>query len=310
MNGSEEYDLPEEFAATNSTNTSCCNNCNCKVPSAREIWENDRRLLRVIAAIVVLLNIPYGRYILYPFMIFSTWIHESCHGMAAFLVGGKVEWLNIYENGSGLAYTMLPADSYLRFRRVVVSSAGYTGTAILGGIFLMFRRTRLGPRIGLCGLGLLLLLSCACLVRNAFGLAVLITMGLVFLICGWRLSSFWAGELFALIAASISMNAITSIDVLFGTTSQTIGGEVRSSDAVSVAEQLFLPYWVWASLWFLLALFMTALGLVCVVENGGGNSSQEEDAMLFPATDDGARMTTSSSGFIQSRSNSNAVEII
>lgn len=310
MNGSEEYDLPDEQFAAESNNSSFCSNncckCQCKFPSAREVWENDRRLLRAIAAIVLLLNIPYGRYILYPFMIFSTWIHESCHGMAALLVGGKVEWLNIYENGSGLAYTMIPADSYLTFRRVVVASAGYTGTAILGGIFLMFRRTRLGPRIGLCGLGISLLLSCACLVRNAFGLTVLVIMGLVFLICGWRLSFFWVGELYALIAASTSMNAITSINVLFGTTSQTIGGEVRSSDAVSVAEQLLLPYWVWASLWFLLALFMTTLGLICVVEPSGSRSerSSQEDAVLFPAT--GSSTTTTSANARWS----NAIEII
>eukprot|EP00547_Thalassionema_nitzschioides_P011212 CAMPEP_0194259414 /NCGR_PEP_ID=MMETSP0158-20130606/43532_1 /TAXON_ID=33649 /ORGANISM="Thalassionema nitzschioides, Strain L26-B" /LENGTH=218 /DNA_ID=CAMNT_0038999203 /DNA_START=316 /DNA_END=972 /DNA_ORIENTATION=+ len=192
-------------------------------------------------------------------------------------MGGQIIWLRIYPNGSGLAYTSTPAG---KLPRVAVASAGYTGTAIIGGILLMFRRTQRGPRIGLFILGLLLLISCACFVRNAFGLASLISMGLVLILIGCKLSSFWAGEIYALVASTCCLNAITSIEVLFGTTSQTIGGVIQESDAVTVAKQLMLPYWIWATIWLCLALFMTVLGLMLVVTDTSPISNSHRDPLF------------------------------
>jgi len=60
---------------------SCCN-FSYRVPTLRELYDRDRRLLRAIIVIVIFLNVPELGYILYPFMLFSTWIHESFHGLA------------------------------------------------------------------------------------------------------------------------------------------------------------------------------------------------------------------------------------
>ena len=63
-----------------------------RVPTIRELYDRDRRLLRAILFIVILLNVPVGDYLLYPFMLFSTWIHELFHGLAALSVGGSITW--------------------------------------------------------------------------------------------------------------------------------------------------------------------------------------------------------------------------
>jgi hypothetical protein len=63
-----------------------------RVPTLRELYSRDKRLLRAIALIVILLNAPVGQYIFYPFMLFSTWIHELFHGLAALSVGGSITW--------------------------------------------------------------------------------------------------------------------------------------------------------------------------------------------------------------------------
>lgn len=62
----------------------CCCTCKYNVPTIRELWARDKRLLRIIVCIVVLLNVPLGLggFVLYPFVLFSTWIHESFRGMA------------------------------------------------------------------------------------------------------------------------------------------------------------------------------------------------------------------------------------
>ena len=184
----------------------CCCSCSYTVPTLKDLWTRDKRLLRSILVIVVLLNIPIGQYILYPFMIFSTWIHESFHGIAAISVGGGIEWLNIYSDGSGLASTYTNGSS---FQRGWVASAGYQSTAVVGGIMLMFRRSNFACRVGTCGIGFGILLSVILFIRNSFGLIMMAFMGSILVLAGWCLPQFWVGELYALLASTTCLNAIT-----------------------------------------------------------------------------------------------------
>ena len=39
----------------------------------KEFLARERRLLLALLAVLVLLNVPYGRWVLYPFTLFSTW---------------------------------------------------------------------------------------------------------------------------------------------------------------------------------------------------------------------------------------------
>jgi hypothetical protein len=80
-------------------------------------------------------------------------------------------------------------------------------------------------------MGLAMLLTCIFFVGNAFGLVALLLMGILLLAAGWRLSSFWIGELYALLATTTCLNAVISIQVLFFFIEANIGGVVQSSDA-------------------------------------------------------------------------------
>ena len=182
---------------------------------------------------------------------------------SALSVGGSISWLNIYPDGSGLANTMIPSGL---FQRGWVASAGYQSTAIVGGIMLMFRRSNFAARIGTCGIGLGILLSCILFVRNTFGLVMMPLIGLALVLAGWKLPTFWIGELYALLAATTCLNAITSIRVLFFVTEATIGGVVRSSDATTMQSITKLPYWAWATAWMILAFWMTGLGIFITFE--------------------------------------------
>jgi hypothetical protein len=131
-----------------------------------KFMKRDKPLLVAIAAMVLLMNIPKAwmvGMVLYPFKIFSTWVHELSHGTAAILVGGGISKLLIYPDTSGLAWTYTSGSS---FERGFVASAGYTGTAVLGMILLLFRRTHRGPTVGTIGIGVTIILSCLMYVRN------------------------------------------------------------------------------------------------------------------------------------------------
>mmetsp|Transcript_8944 Transcript_8944/g.20556 ORF Transcript_8944/g.20556 Transcript_8944/m.20556 type:complete len:291 (+) Transcript_8944:286-1158(+) len=249
----------------------CCTcSCSYRTPSLRELFEKDRRLLRSMLAIVILMNVPVGQYVLYPLLLFATWIHESFHGIAALLIGGDIISLNVYKDGSGLCLTSFPVSN---FNRCWVASAGYQGTAVVGGVLLMFRRSNISARIGTCGAGLLMLLTCILYVRNPFGLASLVIMGFLLLILGWKLPPFWVGELFALLASTTCLNAITSIRVLFFVSEAQIGGVVRSSDAVTMQEVTAIHAHVWAGIWLLLSLWATTMGINVTFETASNHDT-------------------------------------
>ena len=85
-----------------------------------------RVLLVAIGLTLALLLIPYGHWLTYPFLIFATFIHETCHALATVLTGGKVESITVALDGSGL--TLRQGGLGL-----LIVPAGYIGTALIGG---------------------------------------------------------------------------------------------------------------------------------------------------------------------------------
>ncbi|KAI2503040.1 Peptidase M50B-like [Fragilaria crotonensis] len=71
---------------------------------AVRFFQREKILLGACLVMIILLNFDTGRYILYPFKLLSTWVHEMSHGTAAILVGGKIKELKIFHDGSGSCY--------------------------------------------------------------------------------------------------------------------------------------------------------------------------------------------------------------
>jgi len=229
---------------------------------AKKFLKRDKQLLKAIAAMVVLMNIETLSRVLYPFKIFSTWIHELSHGTAAILTGGGIEKIFIYPDTSGLAYTYTDGSD---FNRGFVASAGYTGTAVLGMTLLLFRRTYRGPTYGTIAIGVAILLSCVLYVRNTFALVFLPIMAIALMFCAWKLKAKYVGYLYSFLAATCSFNAIDNISELFGSVGY-VNGEEATSDAHAVAM-----YWggsniLWATFWFMFALVCSAVGLLLVFD--------------------------------------------
>jgi len=233
----------------------------------------DKPLIIAIIILVVCLNTRYLQYILYPFMIFSTWVHEMCHGVAAILTGGGIKELFVYKDGSGLAYTYTSGENW---KRAFVASGGYTGTALLGGLLLLFRRTRRGPTIGLLGLAFFILLSVALYVRNGFAIGILIAMAVVIILCAWKLKARFVAYLYSFLAATCSFNAITSIKHLFAPGQGYVNGEPVYSDAHTVAEYAGGTYVMWATIWMVFAVIMSTIGLVFAVDGHTYKKGQEQ----------------------------------
>ena len=150
----------------------------------------------------------------------------------------------------------------ITWKKAVVASAGYTGTAFWGCILLLFRRTVLGPTIGTITLGVAIVLTCVLFVRNTFGFVVLFIEGLTLILCGWLLPAVWLDNLFAFLAANCSMNALLDIRNLYGSAQNYNGDTLMNTDAQAVAEYWGGDYRLWATFWLVFAVVATLIGLM------------------------------------------------
>ena len=107
-------------------------------------------LLGSVLVTGTLYTIPYGWYVAYPLVLFSTYVHEIAHGLAAALVGGQFDSLVIHADGSGVAST---SGNSGRFAFAFVAGAGLVGPAGGGAAFLMLASR---PKLARVGLGLCL----------------------------------------------------------------------------------------------------------------------------------------------------------
>jgi hypothetical protein len=215
----------------------------------------NHRLELLLAISLVLSFFPWGKRILFPFQLFTTWIHECCHGIMAILMGGSVLRVTIESDGSGLTHYKIPSG---RLRQAMVASSGYLGSSMIGcALFYLSVRSNsaaqlLSSRIlvfSLCGLiGLSLLFW----IRNVFGFVSTLTLGVALGLMNYTPASRYASDVLDFIAIQTALNALFDIRTLFGLgTSKGI-----TSDAHTMQKLFWFPHWLWAFSWLCLSAFM------------------------------------------------------
>jgi hypothetical protein len=200
---------------------------------------------------------PSAHLLLYPFRLFTTWIHECGHALATVLVGGHVTAITIQPDGSGLTHSLVPDG---RIARGVVASAGYLGAALVGCLLIAATRVERRAHALLTGVSAFMVLTLVLWIRNLFGAAVvLVWAATLFLLARRRLGAA-AQFLVGLLAIQVALNAVYDIRVLY-----LVDG---ASDAMTMAHLFLLPAWLWATTWMLVAVAM--LGATLWATRGRG----------------------------------------
>lgn len=209
-----------------------------------------------------------------PLRLLVTLVHEAGHATAAMLLGASVQSVTINPSEGGLTFFSLPADA-ATWRIVTIGSAGYVGTALVGGALLELcarigrARIALGvlaalvAAIGLAwvpwstapagvsaaasgsstGDGRFTIVFCLLTIAALAGLAAqpLVRVRRVVLVA---------------IATALCLGAVEDLRLVF-----EISRSGGHSDASIVASVAPFPPWFWAGLWLLLGLAVCALGL-------------------------------------------------
>ena len=210
------------------------------------------RWLWVAAALSLAASLtPWGALLLYPFKLFTTWVHECGHAAMTVMLGGSLQSITIAPNTSGLTLSRIP-DS--RLVAGLVASAGYLGASVVGCVLLAATRVHRWAHRILYFIGVLMLLTLVAWMRSLFSFAVVLAWGAALIALARRGNGAAAQFLLGLLAIQVALNAVFDIRVLF-----LIPG--APSDAQSMAKLFLLPAGVWAGLWMVASVGMLGVTL-------------------------------------------------
>lgn len=215
----------------------------------------------VAAAIATSLiwQLPFGNYLLYPFSILATWFHEMGHGLAALLLGGDFQQLQIFPSGSGVA--VHSGNLFLGpIGRAIVAAAGPMAPPIAGAFIILASRRWRTTQLALLLLGGALVASALIWVRSLFGLIAVPLLGLLILAIALYAPR-WL-QIFAvqLLGVQACISTYHQLDYLF-TRQAVIGGQAMLSDSGQIAQNLLLPYWFWGGLMAIASLIILVQSL-------------------------------------------------
>lgn len=211
----------------------------------------------MIAIIVfVIWQLPYFGWVQYPFILLGTWFHEMGHGLTAILVGGDFKYLEIYENGGGVAYYTI-TDSYIpvSIANALVAIGGLLGPAITGSVLIISGKSPKITRIALRVLIGIMILSLILWIRSFWGMVILISF-IVFLT---GITFFKNQKLEVITILFLGLQSVLStylqLDYLF-TKQFERDGTVQISDTEAIAVNTIGTYWIWAILIVLISIYL------------------------------------------------------
>ncbi len=213
-------------------------------PGSQE--EQVGRLILAGALVLFLPVVPLGSYLIYPFVILSTWYHEMGHGLAALATGNDFQMLVLNADGSGYAQSRTDGGDF-GIDRAIIAMGGPLGPSIIGAVLILASSARKYWKPALLALAAALVLSTLIWVRSVIGWVFLPSIAAALVWIAWR-GRDWIKR-FALqflgMLGALSMFADWSY--LFSE-SGLVGGQVMRSDTGVMEAVLFLPHWVWAVL--------------------------------------------------------------
>jgi len=209
--------------------------------------------LWIVAALSFAISLTrWGPLVLYPFRLFTTWVHECAHAVMTVLVGGHVNSIVIERNASGVTSSLVPQS---RVAQALVASAGYLGASAVGCALMIAARGKKGAHGILWATGAFMLVTLIIWVRNLFGIAVVLIWSVALIALSrkrnWPVASF----VLSLLAVQVALNSVFDIRVLF----LLNGGH---SDAETMTRLFVLPTWTWASLWMVISISLLSWTLL------------------------------------------------
>lgn len=200
-----------------------------------------RWVLLLSAGITLLLYVlPFGHLLARPLLYVSTLVHELGHGVAAVLVGGRFDQLEMWADGSGAARVFGRTE----LDHALISAGGLVGPAFAAAVGFAMARRRRWARWALGAIGLLLAWAMIFKIRTGFGLLVAGVLTAACLGVALKAADDWAQLLLGFLSVQLALSVFSRGDYLFMKQAQT-GAGVGPSDVGVISQGIGGPYWFW-----------------------------------------------------------------
>lgn len=218
--------------------------------------------MTLIAMVVVyiLWNLPALGIVLYPLRLFTTYIHESGHALAALATGSDYVAFLISPDGSGLT-TRTGGVNWL------IGPAGYLGAALFGSLlfYIINRFPRLINGVAtVLGVGMIIFtLIFARPDESGLPLALFLGViaGVALMAIGMRANALITMLILNVLAVSTALNAFFDLRYLIFATNASRGS--IANDAVNFSERVtpWIPPSIIALTWASISIVMFATAL-------------------------------------------------
>lgn len=212
---------------------------------------------------VIIWQIPFGNYILYPFTILGTWFHEMGHGLSALALGGSFHKLEIFADGSGVAYWS-GAVFGANFGAAAVAFGGPIGPTIAGSILLIASKNERYTKTFLLILSLFMIFSVIIWIRTIVGALIICLIAAIIMFIALKSGTLFSKYTLQFLAVQAFASLYQSTGYLFSS-GGSIGNTNYYSDTYHIQENLLLPYWFWAGLIILFSLIVIYYSLKSIV---------------------------------------------
>lgn len=194
---------------------------------------------------VTLWQFDIGQLIMYPFTILSTWFHEMAHGLAAMILGGDFQKLEITPNGSGAAYFTTDV-LFGGLGIAIVAAAGPIGPGVFGSFLILISRSKY-VRTVLVLFSIFMFATVLIWIRTWFGAIFIAVFAILLLLVSLKANEIWLRRISTLIGIQAIISVYQSFGYLFSTSSDYYSFAGKTDTEV-IQSILLLPYWFWATL--------------------------------------------------------------
>ena len=208
-------------------------------------------------AVVLIWQLPYGRQLLYPLTLLTTYAHEMGHGLTALLTGADFDQIFLHADGSGVAVWR---GNPGRLASAFIAAGGLAGPAVAGVALLLVSSKPRYARTVLTAVSVVLLISMALWSRNVFGVAFLLAVAVALGVAAKTLPDAAAAFVLHLIAATLCLSWFNNLGYLFSEHA-IVNGVAMPSDSAVIAQALWLPYWFWGGVVAVFSFAVVTFGI-------------------------------------------------
>ncbi|KAK0314677.1 hypothetical protein LTR01_001501 [Friedmanniomyces endolithicus] len=232
--------------------------------------------LGVIAAYIVLIailwNIPYVRYVLWPFKMLVIAFHEFSHALASTCTGGRVDSISLDPHEGGVTH-MRGGNS------AITLPAGYLGSSLIGMLLTFCGFDIVASKVASIVLGVCFLFTLW------WGKKDWLTVGTILAAVGLLVGFWFIAHAEPLRYLVLFIGVMSSLYSVWDICDDLILRKVNSSDASQFAKRYGGSSQCWGVVWSVVSVLFMAAGIVAGIAAFPETSAQQKsDSEHFAPT--------------------------